>query len=123
MRTDKERIQEMHKIAMKLEREKRSRNVRMISAACVLISFVVITALAASMPGLSGTIVSADTGGNMRASIFSGSSVLLYSVIAILAFLLGVTVTVFCYRLRNQQDKDYDHDFENDSKNDAEDKL
>ena len=40
----------------------------------------------------------------MNASIFSDSGVSGYLVIAILAFLLGITVTVFCFRLKKYMD-------------------
>ena len=41
----------------------------------------------------------------MSASLFSGSGALGYIVIALLSFLLGVSVTVFCFRLKKWQDE------------------
>ena len=51
--------------------------------------------------------------GNMQASIFNGSSSVGYIVIAVIAFLLGAFVTVFCFRLKKWQEKknrEEDHD-------------
>ena len=48
----------------------------------------------------------ADYGGGMTASIFSGGS-LGYLVVGLLAFALGVCVTILCLRLgRYEQDED-----------------
>ena len=41
----------------------------------------------------------------MHASIFAGSGALGYIVIAIIAFLLGVALTMFCIRLREWQER------------------
>ena len=40
---------------------------------------------------------------SMSGSIFAGSSMLGYLVIGIIAFILGVSVTVFCYQVKKLQ--------------------
>ena len=42
----------------------------------------------------------------MNASIFSGTAALGYIVIGILAFVLGVGVTIFCFRFKKKQEED-----------------
>ena len=50
------------------------------------------------------TVNPAGQTGGMSASIFGNSTALGYIVIAIIAFLLGIAVTIFCFRLRKWQE-------------------
>ena len=62
--------------------------------------------LALAMPSITARFSGADYGGGMTASIFSGGS-LGYLVVGLLAFALGVCVTILCLRLRSyEQDED-----------------
>ena len=111
MRTDKERIELMHKRAKELEWESHSRRLRVTGALVTAACFVLVIAFAVMMPEISGTIAPAGDSGNMNASVFSGGSALGYIVIAILAFILGAAVTIFCYRLKKRQMEMYgEHD-------------
>lgn len=107
MRTDKERIAAMHKRAAELEREKRGRTVRLIQAASVALCVLFLAGISLAMPKLAAVSGSDAAAQGMRASIFSENSALGYIVIGILAFLLGVCVTIFCFQLRKwQKDRD-----------------
>lgn len=111
MRTNEERIAAMHKRAADLEKEKRQRKVRIIQALSAAACFAAVIALAVFMSGFSLAFTSGTNQGGMSASIFSESSALGYIVIGVLAFLLGATVTIFCFRLKKwQKDKDAEDD-------------
>ena len=111
MRTNEERINAMHARASELNKQRRARRVRIMQAAGAAVSFAATIVLAVCIPRLvnfetnptGSPIGQAETSGTMNASIFGNSAVLGYVVIALLAFLLGVTLTIFCFRLREWQ--------------------
>ena len=92
MRSHEERVAETKRRIAKMEREKRLRR-------NVGVSFV--------MPDIA---VKIQTGGYVgfetAASMYGGSAALGYIVIGLLAFLLGVCVTVLCFRLRQMSRED-----------------
>ncbi len=98
MRTNEERLAAMHARAAELRRENRKKLTRLAGGASVVLCLALVAALAVWMPRLSAALPGAP--GAMSASIFSGSEALGYIVVALLAFLLGVSVTVFCLRLK-----------------------
>ena len=100
MRTNDERIEAMHRRAEKLKTERNTRIMQAASAACGLLLVII---LAAFMPVLSGRISPQDTQLGLNGSIFSDSGMLGYIVIGIVAFALGITVTVFCYQIKKYQ--------------------
>jgi hypothetical protein len=105
MRTNEERIAAMHARAAELRREKRKRETRIVGIEIIVLSLALVIALAAWMPRLSTAMTGAP--GAMSASMFSDSGALGYIVVALLAFLLGVSVTVFCLRLKKwREEKD-----------------
>ena len=112
MRSHEERITEAKRRIAKIEREKRLRRDKftMISAAAACLALLIGASLA--MPGITANIQTGDYSGfETAASIFHGGAALGYIVIGLLAFLLGVCVTVLCFRIRqlsreNAQDKE-----------------
>ena len=59
------------------------------------------------MPGIAARIQAGDyVGFETAASIFHGGAALGYIVIGLLAFLLGVCVSVLCFRLRQMSRED-----------------
>ena len=101
MRTTAERLAAAKRRARELERQRQRRRVRGLcagTAACL----VVIVSLALAMPGITEGFSDTALGGGMAASIFSGRS-LGYLVVGLLAFALGVCVTVLCVRLRGHE--------------------
>ena len=87
---------------MELERERQRRRARGLLWAGTAACLVVIISLALAMPGITKGFSDAALGGGMAASIFSGRS-LGYLVVGLLAFALGVCVTVLCVRLRGRE--------------------
>ena len=102
MRTNEERIIAMHQRAADIQNERRARRVLLYQYVGAAVCFAAALVLAVLMPGMSSGMISMGTVG-MTASIFSNSSVLGYIVIAVIAFLLGSAVTVFCFRLNKWQ--------------------
>ena len=100
MHTTEERRELMHKRAERLEAKKRERMSLLAGGAAVSLCLVLLIYAAAAMPSLSVTVSDNGAPSGMAASI----------VIAVAAFLLGASVTVFCFRLsawrRNWQRQD-----------------
>ena len=104
MRTNEERIAALHARAAELEKEKREQRVRILQVISAAASFAAVIVLAFLMPGFAESFAGGSPQNSMSASMLSGSSALGYIVIGIMAFMLGVSVTIFCFRLKKWQD-------------------
>ena len=100
MRTDEERLKAMHKRAEQIARRNQVRKAWGITAAAIAASIALIVLVGMSMPGIVDGERSLVQDQGMSARVFSSSSILGYVVIAILAFALGVSVTILCVRLK-----------------------
>lgn len=112
MRSHEERVTETKRRIAKIEREKRLRRdkITMVSAAAACLVLLIGASLA--MPGIAARAQAGDYAGfETAASIFHGGAAVGYIVIGLLAFLLGVCVTVLCFRLR-QMNREDGHDRE-----------
>lgn len=110
MRTNDERIAAMHTRAAEIRREQAKRRNTIIGAASVFACFLIVIAMGLVFPKLVTRTLSESDIDSMNASIFSGNDALGYIVIAVLAFLLGAAVTVFCMRLRRLGELSEDSD-------------
>ena len=112
MRSHEERVAEAKRRIAKIERAKRLRRNTITMASAVAACLAVLVGVSLSMPGIAASIQTGDYSGfETAASIFHGGAALGYIVIGLLAFLLGVCVTVLCFRIRqlsreNAQDKE-----------------
>ena len=112
MRRHEERVAETKRRIAKIEREKRLRRNKITMASAVAACLVLLIGASLAMPGIAASIQTGDYSGfETAASIFHGGAALGYIVIGLLAFLLGVCVTVLCFRIRqlsreNAQDKE-----------------
>lgn len=91
----------------KIEREKRLRRdkITMISAAAACLALLIGASFA--MPGIAANIQTGNYSGfETAASMYGGGAALGYIVIGLLAFLLGVCVTVLCFRLHQMNRED-----------------
>ncbi|GAA6506535.1 hypothetical protein K350107B32_29280 [Agathobaculum butyriciproducens] len=107
MRSHEERVAEAKRRIAKIEREKRLRRntITMVSAVAACLALLIGASLA--MPGIAASIQTGDYAGfETAASMYGGGAVLGYIVIGLLAFLLGVCVTVLCFRLRQMSRED-----------------
>ena len=107
MRSHEERVAETKRRIAKMEREKRLRRntITMISAAAACLALLIGASLA--MPGIAAKIQTGDYASfETAASMYGGGAALGYIIIGLLAFLLGVCVTVLCFRLRQMNRED-----------------
>ena len=107
MRSHEERVAETKRRIAKIEREKRLRRNTITMASAVAACLVLLVGASFAMPGIAASIQTSDYSGfETAASIFHGGAALGYIVIGLLAFLLGVCVTVLCFRLRQMNRED-----------------
>ena len=107
MRSHEERVAETKRRITKIERAKRRRRNTIAMASAVAACLALLVGASLAMPGIAAKIQTGDYYGfETAASIFHGGAALGYIVIGILAFLLGVCVTVLCFRLRQMSRED-----------------
>ena len=107
MRSHEERVAETKRRIAKIEREKRLRRNTITMASAVAACLALLVGASLAMPDIAASIQTGDYSGfETAASIFHGGAVLGYIVIGLLAFLLGVCVTVLCFRLRQMSRED-----------------
>lgn len=107
MRSHEERIVETKRRIAAMERKKRLRRNTVTMASTVAACLVLLIGASLAMPGIAESIQTGDYSGfETAASIFHGGAALGYIVIGLLAFLLGVCVTVLCFRLRQMSRED-----------------
>ena len=106
MRSHEERVAEAKRRIAQIEQKKRRRRntVTMVSAVAACLVLLVGTSFV--MPGIAANIQTGNYSGfETAASMYSGAA-LGYIVIGLLAFLLGVCVTVLCFQLRHMNRED-----------------
>ena len=107
MRRHEERVAEAKRRIAKIERAKRLRRNTITMASAVAACLAVLIGASLAMPGIAANIQTGDYSDfETAASIFHGGAALGYIVIGLLAFLLGVCVTVLCFRLRQMSRED-----------------
>ena len=107
MRSHEERVVETKRRIAAMERKKRLRRNTVTMASAVAACLVLLIGASFAMPGIAASIQTGDYAGfETAASIFHGGAALGYIVIGLLAFLLGVCVTVLCFRLRQMSRED-----------------
>ena len=112
MRSHEERVAETKRRIAARQRENRLRRNTITMVSAVAACLVLLIGASLAMPGIAANIQTGDYSGfETAASILHGAAALGYIVIGLLAFLLGVCVTVLCFRIRqlsreNAQDKE-----------------
>ena len=106
MRSHEERVAETKRRIAKIEREKRLRRNKITMASVVAACLVLLIGASLAMPGIAASIRTGDYSGFETAASMYGGGALGYIVIGLLAFLLGVCVTVLCFRLRQMSRED-----------------
>ena len=119
MRSHEERVAETKRRIAQIEREKRLRRNTITMASAVAACLALLIGASLAIPGIAANIQTGDYSGfETAASIFHGGAALGYIVIGLLAFLLGVCVTVLCFRLR-QMNRDDTQDKESEERHGA----
>ena len=107
MRSLEERVAETKRRIAKIEREKRLRRNTVTMASAVAACLALLIGASLAMPGIAASIQTGDYSGfETTASMYGGGAAWGYIVIGLLAFLLGVCVTVLCFRLRQMNRED-----------------
>ena len=107
MRSHEERIAEVKRRIAEKECRRRQRQERIAALFGVAACLVLLIGASFAMPGIAASIQTGDYAGfETAASMYGGSAALGYIVIGLLAFLLGVCVTVLCFRLRQMSRED-----------------
>ena len=105
MRTNEQRTLLIHKRTAEIKREYRIRKQRRFDAVCMVICMFFVIGIGAWMPEL----MADSTAGNIihstgAASMIASHVALGYIIIGLLAFLLGICVTILLYRLRQRNE-------------------
>ena len=107
MRSHEERVAEAKRRIAKIERAKRLRRNTITMASAVAACLAVLIGASLAMPGIATRIQTGDYSGfETAASIFRGGAALGYIVIGLRGSVLGVGVTVLCFRLRQMSRED-----------------
>ena len=106
MRSHEERVAETKRRIAQIEREKRLRRNTITMASAVAACLTLLIGASLAMPGIAASIQTGDYSGFETAASMYGGAALGYIVIGLLAFLLGVCVTVLCFRLRQMNRED-----------------
>ena len=103
MRTNEARARLIHRRTAEIKQERRIKRQRRLDAACMAVCLLLVIGIGALMPGLMRN--TADGGivhPSGTASLLGSHAALGYIIMGLLAFLLGVCVTVLLYRLRRR---------------------
>lgn len=122
MRSHEERFAETKRRIAARQREKRLRRSKITMFSAAAVCLVLIVGVSFAMPGMVAGIRPGDyVGYETAASMYGGGAALGYIVIGLLSFLLGVCVTVLCFRLRqmNREDSQDDQDREGEGRHGA----
>lgn len=107
MRSHEERVAETKRRIAQIEWEKRRRRNTVTMASAVAACLALLIGASLAMPGIAANIQTGNYSGfETAASMYGGGAALGYIVIGLLAFLLGVCVTVLCFRLRQMSRED-----------------
>ena len=106
MRSHEERVAETKRRIAKIERAKRRRRNTITIASSVAACLALLIGASLAMPGIAASIRTGDYSGFETAASMYGGAALGYIVIGLLAFLLGVCVTVLCFRLHQMNRED-----------------
>lgn len=105
MRTNEEILKAVHDKSEQMRRNRRKRQDILLGGSAFVFAVALIALTVVHMPSIMETIMPAGTV-SMQASILTNSGLLGYAVVAIIAFLLGTAVAVFCGMLRVRRKKE-----------------
>lgn len=113
MRTNEARARLIHRRTAEIKQERRIKRQRRLDAACVAVCLLLVIGIGVLMPGLMrNTVNSGIIHPSGTASLLGSHAALGYIIMGLLAFLLGVCVTVLLYRLRRREERQKQEDAE-----------
>lgn len=106
MRTNEERIGLVRKRTAELKQKKQQKKRRVLNAVCVAACMIFIVGIGALMPTLMSGVAEGGVIHTLGvASLIAENAALGYILMGLLAFFLGVCVTVLLYRLRRRNER------------------
>ena len=103
MRTNEERIGLIHKRTAEIKRERNRKIQRALDMICIAACLILVVGIGLFMPGWTAGITGGEVHHTSGAASLVGSHVALgYILMGLMAFLLGVCVTVLLYRLHRR---------------------
>ena len=107
MRTNEERVGLVHKRTAEIKRERKKKIQRALDMICIAACLILVVGIGLFMPGWTAGI----TGGEVHhtsgaASLVGSHAALGYILMGLMAFLLGVCVTVLLYRLHRRNERE-----------------
>ncbi len=106
MRTNEERAGLIHKRTAEIKREQQKRKQRALDVICIAVCLILVVGIGSFMPGLMAGIPGGEAHHASGAASLVGSHAALgYILMGIMAFLLGVCVTVLLYRLHRRNER------------------
>ena len=107
MRTTEVRVGLIHKRTAELKKEQKKKKQRGLDMICIAACLVLVVGIGSFMPGWATGI----TGGEVHhtsaaASLVGSHAALAYILMGVMAFLLGVCVTVLLYRLHRRNERE-----------------
>ena len=104
MRSYEERCAEVKRRIAAEKRKKRLWRGRFVMAAAAAACLALLAGVSIAMPGIAANIQTGNYSGfETAASMYGGSDALGYIIVGLLAFLLGVCMTILCFRLRQME--------------------
>ena len=106
MRTNEERAVLVHKRAAEIKRERQKKKQRALDTVCITACLILVIGLGLYMPELATGIPGGEVHHASGAASLVGSHAALgYILMGLMAFLLGVCVTVLLYRLHRRNER------------------
>lgn len=100
MRTNEERVAAVQRLVIEIKKQKKMRFNRLVTVSSIAACFILIVSLSVYMPRIVNEIGTRHSKYfETAASMFSRSNSLGYVVIALIAFILGICVTLLAYHL------------------------
>ncbi|MGN0963928.1 MAG: DUF4179 domain-containing protein [Dysosmobacter sp.] len=114
MRTNEERAGLIHKRTAEIKRERQKRKQRTLDMLCMAACLILVAGIGSFMPGLTAGIPGGEVHHASGAASLVGSHAALgYILMGIMAFLLGVCVTVLLYRLHRRNERKQRENWDN----------
>ena len=110
MRTDEGKITALHERANQIEHQRAVRIARIVSVAGIAVCLAILVTVAMVMPRVLDQSPAFVLESGMNASVFASGSALGFIVIGAMAFILGILVTLLCYKLKRWS-KDHDREY------------
>ena len=106
MRTNEERAGLIHKRTTEIKRERQRRKQRALDTVCIAACLLLVVGIGSFMPGLVVGIPGGEAHLTSGAASLVGSHAALgYILMGLMAFLLGVCVTMLLYRLHRRNER------------------